>query len=319
LTLTAVVCAYTLDRWSDLVLSLRSVAAQTVPIAQIVLVCDYNDELSARVRQELLGSVPGLEVVDNTGPRGLSGARNTGVAAARGDVVAFLDDDAAADPTWAAQLLDAYEDEAVVGAGGAVLPAWRAPRPGWFPAEFLWVVGCSYRGQPEQRAQVRNAIGASMSFRRDVLAEIDGFDSSVGRIGKDAGGCEETELSIRARRARPNGRIMLEPRSVCRHAVPADRVTLRYFLRRCAAEGRSKAVVAGLVGSADALLSERTYTRRVLPLGVARGLRELASGHPDGGRRAVMIVVGLLVTASSYARMRRRLRRADPRPAVAPV
>jgi GT2 family glycosyltransferase len=309
LSLSAVVCAYTLDRWDDLSASLQSLAAQTLPVAQILLVCDHNPELAARARAELLGLVPQLEVLDNTGARGLSGARNTGVAAASGAVVAFLDDDAAADPTWAARMLAAYEDADVVGVGGGVVPAWRTPRPAWFPDEFLWVVGCSYRGQPTARTRVRNAIGANMSFRRAVLAEIAGFDSSVGRIGKDAGGCEETELSIRATRAREGGRILLEPSSVCRHTVTADRTTLRYFVRRCAAEGRAKAVVAGLVGAGDALDTERTYTRQVLPRGVAAGLRELGHGDLDGGRRATMIVVGLAVTATSYLRTRRTLAR----------
>lgn len=302
-----VVCAYTLGRWSDLELSLRSVAAQSAPCDQLLLVCDHNPELAARARRELVGSIALLEVLDSSGPAGLSGARNTGVAAAGGDVVAFLDDDAVAEPTWAERLLAAYDDETVVGVGGAVLPEWRAPRPPWFPAEFLWVVGCSYLGQPTERCDVRNAIGASMSFRRHVLAAVGGFDPAVGRIGKDGGGCEETELSIRARRAVPGGRIVLEPAAVCRHAVPADRVTVRYFLRRCVAEGRAKAVVSRLVGAQDALLTERTYVRRVLPAGVVHGVRDFATGQIDGLRRAAMIVVGLAITAGSYLRMRRRL------------
>jgi GT2 family glycosyltransferase len=308
-SLSVIICAYTLDRWDDIVAAVESVRGQRTAVAEVLLVIDHDAALAARARTELAGAAPGLAVLDSTGPRGLSGARNTGVAAARADVVAFLDDDAAAEPGWAERLLAPYADPAVVGVGGAVLPDWRAPRPRWFPSEFLWVVGCSYLGQPEGRAEVRNAIGANMSFRRSVLEAIGGFDPAVGRIGKDAGGCEETELSIRARRAVPGGRILLEPAAVCRHAVTAERTTLRYFLRRCAAEGRSKAVVTSLVGQQDALAAERRYVRSALPAGVLRGLRAAGGGRVEGILQALVILLGLAATTAAYAQMRLRLRR----------
>lgn len=295
-TLSVVICAYTEERWDDIERVVASVRQQP-QVCQTVLVIDYNPPLLDRARE----AFEGITVVANIDTRGLSGSRNTGVRQCTGDVVAFLDDDAAASGDWAAALLAPFDaDDTVIGVGGHVAPQWRAPRPGWLPEEFLWVVGCSYRGQPTHRAQVRNGIGANMSFRRDVLATIGGFDSSVGRIGKDAAGCEETELSIRARRAFPDGQIVLEPSALCYHAVTADRVTRAYFRRRCLAEGRSKAIVAGLAGAGSALESERAYVRTVLPSGVVRGLRDAAAGHGAGLGRAVAIVEGLALTAYAY-------------------
>jgi hypothetical protein len=174
------------------------------------------------------------------------------------------------------------------------------------------VVGCSYRGLPTARAEIRNPIGANMSFRRDVFADAGAFDPDMGRLGKDAAGCEETEFSIRARKAHPGGRIVLEPSATCRHGVSPDRLTRRYFRRRCRAEGRSKALVSTLAGAEAALETERVYVRQTLPSGVLAGLRDAVRGDRSGVARAWAIVEGVGLTASSYAlaRLRARARRA---------
>ncbi|SNR77200.1 glycosyltransferase family 2 protein [Blastococcus mobilis] len=302
-TLTAIVCAYTLDRWSDIEAAVESLRRQTRPAEEIVLVSDHNAELLERAR----AAFPDVVCVPNAESRGLSGARNTGVRTATGDVVAFLDDDAVADPAWIEHMLEAYRQPDVVGVGGRVVPLWRAPRPAWFPDEFLWVVGCSYAGLPTDRADIRNPIGANMSFLREVFDRVGGFDATMGRLGKDAAGCEETEFAIRARRS-DKGRIVLEPSALCFHSVSPDRVTRRYFRRRCRAEGRSKALVSALAGAEAALETERTYVRRTLPRGVLRGVGQLVGGDPAGGARAWTIVEGTALTAGSYllARLRRR-------------
>lgn len=309
LSVSVVICAYTLNRWADIAAAMAALDKQTVPAREVVLVVDHNDALLA----EATGSFPGVRVLANTGSPGLSGARNTGVRAARGDVVAFLDDDAAPEPEWIEHLLAGYADPDVIGVGGTVLPAWQGTRPQWFPPEFLWVVGCSYVGQPTGRAEIRNAIGANMSFRRGVFDRAGYFDDAVGRTGANAAGCEETEFSIRARQAYPGGRIMLEPAAVCHHRVSPERMTRRYFRKRCAAEGRSKAVVVRLSGTDAALSTERDYLRLVLPRGVLTNLVRLVAGDQYAGARAWMLVEGLGWTAVSYLLSRlRAIRRGGP-------
>lgn len=301
LRLSVVVCAYTQDRWEELSSAVESLLTQGHTPDEVIVVVDYNEALAQRAAVDLPQQV---RVLTNEQEPGLSGARNTGVRAACGDVIAFLDDDARALSGWAAALLAAYRDPRVVGVGGHVLPDWRAPRPDWFPDEFLWVVGCSYAGQPQVRAAVRNAIGANMSFRSSVFSAVGGFDPSVGRVGADAGGCEETEFSIRARGL---GTIVLEPDARCLHTVTADRTSRHYFRRRCRAEGRSKAVVATLQDPGQALETERAYVARTLPVAVIRGLRQALGGDLAGGRRSAAVVEGLIITASAYIRMRMQL------------
>jgi len=307
LSLSVVICAYTLDRWDDVCRAVRSVQAQDPAPLEVILVADRNDELLARAQRELAG----VHAIANAQSPGLSGARNSGVAVARGDVVAFLDDDAAAEPGWAAYLLATYDiGPDVIGVAGAVRPDWRRPRPEWFPDEFLWVVGCSYRGLPTELAPVRNGIGANMSFRRSVFEQVGGFDANIGRFGADAAGCEETEFSIRARRANPTAQVLMEPRAVCLHTVGPERTERGYFRRRCRAEGRSKALVSRIAGSDAALESERLYVRKILPTGVLQGLGETLRGRPSGLRRSFAIIEGLVLTAASYGKARLAARRA---------
>jgi cellulose synthase/poly-beta-1,6-N-acetylglucosamine synthase-like glycosyltransferase len=294
-SVSVVVCAYTTARWELLLRALESVRAQTRPALETVLVVDHCPELLDRAT----GLGPGVRVVANGGRPGLSDARNTGLATARGDVVAFLDDDAAADADWLRRLVEPYADPAVVGVGGQVLPEWERGRPAWFPPEFGWVVGCSYVGQPTATAPVRNPIGANMSFRRHALVAAGGFSVEVGRVGARPTGCEETEVSIRLARSDPTARIVLEPAALVHHHVPGERGRWGYFWRRCWAEGVSKASVSHLTRTP--LGSERSYVLRTLPRGVAHNLGDAVSRRAaGGGSRALAIGAGLAVTTSGY-------------------
>jgi hypothetical protein len=116
-----------------------------------------------------------------------------------------------------------------------------------------------------------------MSYRRSALALVGSFTTGLGRVGTLPMGCEETEFAIRARRAFPSGRFLYLPTAAVRHHVPASRASLRYFLRRCWSEGLSKAAVANLATSGEALESERRYVARVLPGAVLAGVLSVRS------------------------------------------
>lgn len=297
-SLSVVICAYTTQRWADLCRSVESALSEPAPQLQIVVVVDHNDELLLRVANRF-GDDPRVQVVANTAAPGLSGARNTGVAAAAGEVVAFLDDDAAVAPGWSHALLRHYRDPRVLAVGGSAVPVWPNDRPHWMPAEFDWVVGCSYTGQPEALAAVRNPLGCNMSLRRSVFGEIGGFRSEVGRVGALPVGGEETELFLRLRNRYPHSRVLLDPAASVRHYVSSDRATLRYFVRRCYYEGLSKAVVTRLASTTKALDSERAYSTKVLPRAV---VRETLSTQHGGRARAAVMLIGLAVTTAGYVR-----------------
>ncbi len=296
LNFTVIICAYTEDRWDDLISSVSSVKAQSIPPSQIIIVIDHNRQLYERA----LAQFPGITLLENRDERGLSGARNTAISAATGNIIAFIDEDAAADRDWLKLLNQNFADPRVLGVGGSIIPNWENGRPNWFPREFDWVVGCTYIGLPEQTAPVRNLIGCNMAFRREVFEGVGVFRNGIGRVGTIPVGCEETEICIRARQKWPEGSFVFEPRASVLHNVPEKRKKFAYFRSRCYGEGISKALISRFVGQKDGTQSEWAYTLNVLPRGVLKGLGDLLRGDFAGLQRALAIIAGLLITTSGF-------------------
>jgi glycosyltransferase involved in cell wall biosynthesis len=136
-TADVVICTYTDARWDLLERAVASVQAQSVAPGQILVCVDHNDALLERCLATwgpaAAPSGPPIQVFANRYPGRLGSAPNTAVERVTAEVVAFLDDDAAADPTWLETLLEVYVEEGAVAVGGAPLPDHQVLRPGWFP------------------------------------------------------------------------------------------------------------------------------------------------------------------------------------------
>ncbi len=288
-----------MDRWDDIVAGMDALARQSVPPLETILVVDHNDTLLDRARDEF----PDVRVLDNPRTGGASGARNTGIAQAKGSIIAFVDDDACPEPDWIEALLAAYDDPAVMAVGGVATPVWPSRRPDHLPPELDWIVGCTYQGQPTERTDVRNLWGCNMSVRREALDRVGTFDEEIGRIGLIPIGGEETELCIRIAQQMAGARVVFEPRAVVRHRVTPARTTWSYLRTRSHAEGVSKAAIGALVGD-DAISVESDYVRRVLTRGFVRELGRGFGGRLSGFRGAAGIVTCLWLTGFGYLRAR---------------
>jgi hypothetical protein len=295
LGVTVIICAYTLDRWAVTRSAVASAVAQRPAPAEVLLVIDHNQELAALARAELSD----VTVLESDGDPGLSGARNTGLKAATQPITAFLDDDAEARPGWLTALVEPYQDGGVAATGGGVWPRWSGSRPDWLPPEFDWVVGCSYVGLPTVTAQVRNPIGANMSFLTDLALAAGGFNGTIGRVGSLPRGCEETALAIQVT-AQAHAHVMYVPAAAVDHHVGPERASAGYFVRRCWHEGQSKAAMVGLVGATSGLSRERRQAAVVIPAAIRRDLGSLLRGHTAGGKRITASVAGLAASMSGY-------------------
>lgn len=293
--ISVIICAYTEKRWYELCDAVHSLQAQSLPPREIIVVIDHNPRLLERARAEFNDVV----LLESRETQGLAGARNTGIENAQGRIIAFLDDDAVAAPNWLEMLSAGYEDAWIAGVGGKLEPLWPNRRPGWFPEEFDWVVGCTYRGLPEVRGPVRNLIGANMSFRREVFDEVK-FYSGIGHTATNPFGGSDPDFCIRVTQAFPNKVLLYEPHAHVQHHVDEKRTHWNYFCLRCYNEGLSKAVLTRRVGSQVGLSSERRYTLHTLPQAALKGLVDVLRGDFSGLGRSVAIVAGLMITATGY-------------------
>ena len=270
---SVIVCAYTMDRWELMNEALQSVVDQELPPFEVFLSIDHNVDLYERCVAELAGldaDVPWtLRVVNNRFDTRLGGTRTTAAELATGDVLAFLDDDAAATPQWLARLTSHYADPEIVAVGGAPVARYEAERPRWIPLECNWIFGCAYRGLPERVGPIDHMIGANMSVRREVLMSWGGFQSDNH---------DDMDLSHRAIHAHGAEAVIYDPSAIVNHFVPKGRLTWTYFWRRCFFVNRGKVAAFRGMGEASNLKAEIRFGLRSLTRGVIVEGRALVGG-----------------------------------------
>jgi GT2 family glycosyltransferase len=270
LEVSVIISTYTKERFQDVNRCLVSLKGQTLQPTEIILVLDPKEDLVDFYSSRFSSDVK-IVVSDNIG---LSYARNAGIKNAKGEIVAFIDDDAKADEQWLERLLASYEDPAVVGVGGRINPRWEGQRPFWFPEELNWIVGCSYKGQPLKRKAIRNPIGCNMSFRRSIFRDVGYFRSDIGRFGKALLCNEETEFSVRALKSIANSQILYEPSAVVHHSISKERGRLKYLWRRSFYEGLSKAIITGKSFGSETLSTEDIYLKYLFSVSIPNRLKK---------------------------------------------
>ena len=272
--LSASVIVVTYQRPEHVRTCLAHVAAQEVaPVETIVVDSSLDDATEAVVTREF----PGVVYVRNRrGPGTTATARNLGLAHATGDVVAFLDDDAYADPAWLGQLLAAYGTD-VGGVGGRAANG----NPGE-EEEGIDRIGRLepdgtltgfFAARPPRPVDVDHLLGANMSFRREVLVALggirDGFPGTCLR--------EETDVALRVRGA--GWRLVFTPHAEVVHVAGPYARGRRFDARYAYFAQRNHVVLlARNLGIGSPVL------RRYLRVGMGEVARLLAGEPPDGPR-----------------------------------
>lgn len=174
---TVIVCSY--NGAATLGQCLRSLSALDYPDYEVIVVDDGSTDDTRAV----LAGFPEVRAIHQPN-RGLSAARNAGLQAATGSIVAYTDSDCFADPGWLACLVDPLQQSGAAAVGGPNL----TPEDGWLAACVA-----AAPGQPThvlESDQVAEHIpGCNMAFRREALLAINGFDPAFHKAGDDVDVC----------------------------------------------------------------------------------------------------------------------------------
>lgn len=234
----------TYNRAEQLMTTLVSVAAQSLaPEAWECVVVDNNSTDATRERVAAFGAChPELHIrYIFEREQGLSAARNAGIAASQGDIIAFVDDDERIVPDFLGAYVDLFDSHPeAMAAGGCIIAEYPTGRPRWMsrfteqPIANPMNYGATVRLFPKGKIPG----GGNMAFRREALVRVGIFDTSLGRTGKSLIGGEESDLFERM--ATVGIRPYYVPRAVMYHIIPAEKLTREYFQRLCYNTGVSQ-------------------------------------------------------------------------------
>jgi glycosyltransferase involved in cell wall biosynthesis len=294
---SVVICTHSMRRYDDVTDAIESVRTQTYDNVETVVVVDGNEPLYDRLRREY-DDLADCLVHCNDDNRGVSASRTIGARLASGDVVAFLDDDAIAQPDWVERLVDVYEQTDAIAVGGRMTGEWLAGRPWYLPAEFDWLVGVTHPGFAEAGAEIRNTFESNISFRREPFLELSGFDPAFGPDAESYRHSEGAELGTRLQGEFGRG-VVYEPDAVVSHKVFEHRTKLSWLLRRAFKQGVSKRQLADRQENSNG--SESAYLRDLLTVHVPNRCRSFVrSRSPVELGRALMILVFTATVGLGY-------------------
>ena len=192
---------------------LRSLAAQRDVTFETIVVDNGSDDGSADMAEKEFGA----RVIRNRANRGFCAANNQGIAEARGEFVALLNNDAEAEPAWLASLQTACASRPEIGMAASKVLVWEDPTRIDKTGHLMFPdgqnrgrgTGAVDHGQYDKEEEVLWPDGCAAMYRKKMLDEIGGFDEDFFAYGDDA------ELGLRARIA--GWRCVYTPRAVVRH------------------------------------------------------------------------------------------------------
>jgi glycosyltransferase involved in cell wall biosynthesis len=239
--ISLVICTY--NRADILPRCLSAACRQTIPLSdyQVVIVDNASTDHTRHVVKQF-GGPRGLDIHYVYHPvKGLSHARNAGMAAACAPILVYIDDDAIAAPDLLWHLLRTFDShERAACAGGRIDITLPAQLPKWYSSFFDGYYSKFDLGTTEvTKAQEiwQYPFGANIAFRSEPLRSIGGFNTTMGRIGKDYSGGEEIDAVIRL--AQLGYEVFYNPAAVVRHVILPSRVHWAHIAKSALAAGKS--------------------------------------------------------------------------------
>ena len=194
--ISIVLCTY--NRADMLEDSLRSwqLVVQGNRKVEFIVVDNASTDATRNVVEKFAGAFPGVLRYEYEQQPGLSCARNRGIEAARGPIIAFVDDDIYFDAHWLQEIVAAFERHPDVHCiGGKSIPTFEGEKPNWLTESMLQFYGSTLSGDNDRLMVFpEHPFGVNMAFRQEVFGEIGGFRTDLGRIKNSLLSNEEKDM-----------------------------------------------------------------------------------------------------------------------------
>jgi len=227
--LSVVVCTYNQsERLKRMLKSLRETVIPDNLSWEFILVDNNSDDDTRLVFEEVEKHYePKIRYLFEE-KRGISHARNRGIREARGEIVAFTDDDVIVDKYWIQNIEKAFKEyDDVACVGGKILPIWEVSKPKWLTPNLYYLIALLDRGDSVAYIDSPGIWGANFAVKSEMFKKYGLFDSNLGRIPRKLYAGEETEFLQRLQNA--GEKILYYPLSIIYHCVSAHRMSKRYF------------------------------------------------------------------------------------------
>ncbi|MFW5726410.1 MAG: glycosyltransferase [bacterium] len=246
--LSIIICTY--NREEFIGKTLEHVARQSLdaPLYEAIVVNNNSTDRTESICQEFISKHPESNIrhVVET-QQGHSYARNRGIAESKGDLIAYIDDDAFVREDFATNIINFFKKMPQVQAiGGKVIPVYQTESPAWMTPYLLPLVSALDMGEKARPFRGRKfPIGANVTFRKTVFERYGSFNVKLGRIGSGLMGGDEKEMIFRMKKE--GEQIWYVPDVVVEHIIPPKRLQMSYI--RGLAEGVGKSETQRLKGA----------------------------------------------------------------------
>jgi len=302
--ITIILCTF--NRCHSLAKALGSVATTTLPESEeweVIVVDNNSNDQTREVAKDFCRRYPNRFRYLFEPRQGKSYALNSGIQEARGDLLAFMDDDVIVESTWLGNLTAGLCNGDWVGAGGRILPEWPSTPPSWLPVKEwygmapLVMFDLGLKAGPLTVAP----FGTNMAFHRRAFEKYGGFRIDLGPRPNSEIRNEDTEFGRRLLAA--GERLKYEPTAVVYHSVPQNRLQRSYFLRwwydRGRADVRESGVAAGTKWCVGGI---PIYLFRKLAVGTLRWMATLEPSQRFTYRLTVWLLAGMIVESYRQSR-----------------
>ncbi|MBA4373994.1 MAG: hypothetical protein C0402_14180 [Thermodesulfovibrio sp.] len=234
--ISVIICTY--NRAESLKRTLDSVMTLSVPenlLWEIIIVDNNSADRTKEVIEEFRVRSGFNVVYAFEEQKGLSHARNCGIQAAEGEIIAFTDDDVIVDKNWLVSIEKTFEENDIACAGGKILPFWEKSPPPWLKKDLYGYIALLDLGDEYVRMTMPGLYGANFAVKSSMFQKYGYFNTTIGRTPTKLYGGEETDFM--GLLIRKNEGVYYSPTMVVHHCIPEDRMKKSYFKKWACDQG----------------------------------------------------------------------------------